>query len=134
MAVRSFESPDGISWTAWEVIPGQVSEFRSMYGSHLPTQMAGGWLCFDCGSEKRRLVPLPPDWADRTEAELWFLCRAAEPVRARSAASRRVCRRSIAPSAFLMVEDPSRGAPGRAAFVTCASAPSGAAGRARRRR
>src|SRR5688572_14009708 len=86
MAVRSFESPDGITWTAWEVIPGQVSEFRSTYGSHLPTQMAGGWLCFDCGSEKRRLVPLPSDWADRTEAELWFLCRAAEPVRARAAA------------------------------------------------
>lgn len=86
MAVRSFESPDGITWTAWEVIPGQVSEFRSTYGSHLPTQMAEGWLCFDCGSEKRRLYPLPPDWADRTEAELWFLCRAAEPVRARAAA------------------------------------------------
>lgn len=84
MAVRTFESPDGITWTAWEVIPAQVSEFRSTYGSHLPRQMAEGWLCFDCGSEKRRLYPLPPDWADRTEAELWFLCRAAEPVRARA--------------------------------------------------
>lgn len=84
MAVRTFESPDGIAWTAWEVIPGQVSEFRSTYGSHLPRQMAEGWLCFDCGSEKRRLYPLPPNWADRTEAELWFLCRAAEPVRARA--------------------------------------------------
>jgi hypothetical protein len=86
MAVRTFDSPEGITWTAWEVIPGQVSEFRSTYGSHLPRQMADGWLCFDCGSEKRRLYPLPPDWAERTEAELWFLCRAAEPVRARAAA------------------------------------------------
>ena len=83
MAVRTFESPDGITWTAWEVIPGQVSEFRSTYGSHLPRQMAEGWLCFDCGVEKRRLSPLPANWADRTEAELWFLCRAAQPVRAR---------------------------------------------------
>jgi hypothetical protein len=83
MAVRTFESPDGTAWTAWEVIPGQVSEFRSSFGSHLPRQMAEGWLCFDCGSEKRRLYPLPLDWAARTEAELWFLCRAAEPVRAR---------------------------------------------------
>ena len=48
--------------------------------------MADGWLCFDCGSEKRRLYPLPSNWAGRTEAELWFLCRAAEPVRARAAA------------------------------------------------
>lgn len=83
MAVRNFESPDGIAWTAWEVIPGQVSEFRSSFGSHLPRQMADGWLCFDCGSEKRRLYPLPPDWEARNDAELWFLCRAAEAVRAR---------------------------------------------------
>ncbi|HEX5871310.1 MAG TPA: hypothetical protein VFY65_12875 [Longimicrobium sp.] len=85
MAVRTFGGPDGIAWTAWEVIPGQVSEFRSTFGSHLPRQMADGWLCFDCGSEKRRLYPLPSNWAERTEAELWFLCRAAEPVRARNA-------------------------------------------------
>lgn len=71
---------------AWEVIPGQISEFRSTYGSHVPTRMAGGWLYFDCGSEKRRLYALPSDWADRTDAEPWFLCRAAEPVRARAAA------------------------------------------------
>jgi hypothetical protein len=84
MAVRTFESPDGITWTAWEVIPAQVSEFRSTHGSHLPAQMAEGWLCFDCGSEKRRLAPLPSDWAGRTAADLWFLCRAADPVRART--------------------------------------------------
>ena len=91
MAVRTFESPDGTAWTAWEVIPGQVSEFRSSFGSHLPRQMAEGWLCFDCGSEKRRLYPPPSDWASRTEAELWFLCRAAEPVRARAAADAAPC-------------------------------------------
>jgi hypothetical protein len=85
MAVRTFESPEGTAWTAWEVIPGQVSEFRSSFGSHLPVHMADGWLCFDCGSEKRRLYPLPTDWSRRTEAELWFLCRAAEPVRTRPA-------------------------------------------------
>ncbi|HEU4881148.1 MAG TPA: hypothetical protein VFT45_02850 [Longimicrobium sp.] len=86
MSVRTFDSPDGIGWNVWEVIPGQVSEFRSSFGSHLPRQMADGWLCFDCGSEKRRLYPPPTDWVNRTEAELWFLCRAAEPVRARAGA------------------------------------------------
>lgn len=86
MAARTFEAPDGTTWTAWAVIPGQVSEFRSTSGSHLPRQMADGWLCFDCGTEKRRLVPLPGNWAERTNAELWFLCRAAEPVRARTPA------------------------------------------------
>lgn len=87
MSVRSFESPDGIAWSVWEVIPGQVSEFRSNFGSHLPRQMAEGWLCFDCGSEKRRLYPLPPNWVNRTETELWFLCRGAEPVRPRAGAA-----------------------------------------------
>jgi hypothetical protein len=72
----------------WEVIPAQVSEFRSSRGSsHLPRDMADGWLCFDCGSEKRRLAPLPVNWHDRSDEELWFWCRAAVPVRARVAAA-----------------------------------------------
>ena len=83
MAVRTFESPDGAVWSVWEVVPGKVSEFRSSFGSHLPRDLAGGWLCFDCGTEKRRLAPLPQDWAERPEAELWSWCRAAVPVPAR---------------------------------------------------
>lgn len=85
MAVRYFESPDGTAWRVWEVIPGQVSDFRSTHGSHLPRDMADGWLCFDCGNEKRRLAPLPLNWQARPEGDLWFWCRAAVPVRARSA-------------------------------------------------
>ncbi|HEX6039243.1 hypothetical protein [Longimicrobium sp.] len=85
MAVRYFESPDGAAWRVWEVIPGQVSDFRSSYGSHLPRDMADGWLCFDCGNEKRRLAPLPLNWHERPDGDLWFWCRAAEPVRARMA-------------------------------------------------
>lgn len=84
MAVRNFESPDGTAWTAWDVVPGHVSDFHSTAGSHLPPQMADGWLCFESGREKRRLAPLPANWAERSDAELWFLCRAAEPVRPRA--------------------------------------------------
>lgn len=85
MAVRTFESPDGATWSVWEVVPGRVSEFRSAFGSHLPRDLADGWLCFDCGSEKRRLAPLPANWHERPDADLWFWCRAAVPVRARLA-------------------------------------------------
>jgi hypothetical protein len=85
MGVRSFRSPDGTAWSVWEVIPGQVSDFRSSHGSHLPRDMADGWLCFDCGDEKRRLAPLPLNWHARSDDDLWFWCRAAVPVRARAA-------------------------------------------------
>ena len=83
MAVRTFESPDGATWSVWEVIPGRVSEFRSSFGSHLPSDLADGWLCFDCGTEKRRLAPLPANWHERPDEDLRFWCRAAVPVRAR---------------------------------------------------
>lgn len=83
MSIRTFESPDGATWSVWEVIPAQVSESRSAFGSHLPRELAAGWLCFDCGKEKRRLAPLPANWHERPEEELRFWCRAAVPVRAR---------------------------------------------------
>ena len=83
MAVRTFESPDGATWSVWEVIPARVSEFRSTHGSHLPRELADGWLCFDCGTEKRRLAPLPVNWHERPDDDLRFWCRAAVPVRAR---------------------------------------------------
>lgn len=83
MAVRTFESPDGATWSVWEVIPGRVSDFRSSFGSHLPRDLADGWLCFDCGTEKRRLAPLPAHWHERPDEDLRFWLRAAVPVRAR---------------------------------------------------
>lgn len=83
MAVRTFESPDGATWSVWEVIPGRVGDVRSSAGSHLLRDLAGGWLCFDCGTEKRRLASLPTHWHERSDEDLRFWCRAAVPVRAR---------------------------------------------------
>ncbi|HYW11247.1 MAG TPA: hypothetical protein VE871_04800 [Longimicrobium sp.] len=80
MAVRTFESPDGATWSVWEVIPGRVSDFRSSVGSHLPRELAHGWLCFDCGTQKRRLAPLPANWHERTDEDFRFWLRAAVPV------------------------------------------------------
>jgi hypothetical protein len=86
MPVRTFRSPDGDLWSVWEVIPGRVSDFRSSHGSHLPPDLADGWLCFVAGEEKRRLAPLPPDWSERADTQLWLWCRAAAPVAARPSA------------------------------------------------
>jgi hypothetical protein len=41
---------------------------------------AEGWLAFQAGTVRRRLVPIPDRWEGRSEGELRALCRAAAPV------------------------------------------------------
>ncbi|HEX8317179.1 hypothetical protein [Longimicrobium sp.] len=72
MTLRTFNDPDGVSWTVWEVIPDASRSSQS-----LPELMVGGWLCFQCGDVTRRFYPLPADWAGFSESEMWLLLRAA---------------------------------------------------------
>jgi hypothetical protein len=72
MTLRTFNDPDGVSWTVWEVIPDGSRSSQS-----LPELMVGGWLCFQCGEVTRRFYPLPPDWTGFSESEMWLLLRAA---------------------------------------------------------
>lgn len=39
-----------------------------------------GWLVFESGSERRRLMPIPPGWEVRSESDLERLCGRAKPV------------------------------------------------------
>lgn len=86
MAVRSFNAPDGTSWQAWTVIPGEHAEWPAHARRHLPDTLAGGWLCFESAEEKRRLHPIPPGWENGNEGELWGFCEGANPVRRRAPA------------------------------------------------
>jgi hypothetical protein len=52
----------------------------------LRARSGDGWLCFDSGTERRRLRPIPEDWTRCNEGALVDYCRAAEPVRAPRAA------------------------------------------------
>jgi hypothetical protein len=72
MTLRTFNDPDGVAWTVWEVVPDVSRSSQS-----LPDLMVGGWLCFQCGDVTRRFYPLPPDWSGFSEAEMWLLLRAA---------------------------------------------------------
>jgi hypothetical protein len=84
MPVREFTSPDGRRWTAWNVVPGQHVTHAARSIAHLPPELEGGWLCFECSAEKRRLVPVPEGWDEMDDAGLTGLCeRAAHapPVR-----------------------------------------------------
>jgi hypothetical protein len=113
MPLRSFRTPEGAQCDVWEVtgatLPGghgtrRVRERRGQdvlryrgperrKGERrkgaasgvtlLPPEYASGWLAFQCGGEKRRLVPLPVDWESYSEerlAELWLRAR---PIEAR---------------------------------------------------
>jgi hypothetical protein len=83
MASRSFNGPDGTSWQAWDVVPGQHSDWPTHARAHLPESMTEGWLCFECEGEKRRLHPIPAAWEAGSDDDLWALCRRAEPVQRR---------------------------------------------------
>lgn len=74
MPVRSFHDDDGREWSVWSVTPSRKSDL------FLPESMAEGWLCFECGDEKRRLHPVSADWEALGEAELLALCMTAAPV------------------------------------------------------
>lgn len=109
MSYRSFTDSTGTEWEAFDVVP-QLAErrvgdrrhdrkpigFVDRRGSErraikshravMAPGLGGGWLCFESDSDKRRLSPIPPGWAQSSDAEIEDYCRLAHPVR-RSAQS-----------------------------------------------
>ncbi len=89
--LRGFKDPNGVEWRVWEVIPskaGMETSSRTQSRTSLSsTPYANGWLCFESGSEKRRLAPIPDGWELRNPAGIAELLLHATPVtsRARSA-------------------------------------------------
>lgn len=68
MALREFTDDRGERWRVWDTVPVRLEgmgEFRS------------GWLTFDNGTERRRLAPVPPGWAELPPSRLELLLRVA---------------------------------------------------------
>lgn len=105
MPYRVFHDPAGAEWTAWDVIPGSMTERRvaerrleaaTRFGAPerrhterrvqsrprylVAAALSNGWLCFESTDERRRLSPIPSDWARAPEARLVDYCRQAQPV------------------------------------------------------
>ena len=107
MSLRVFRNSAGVEWQVWSVLPGgwRDGERRRGYDRRSPDpvflhrgqerragpdrrkpsvlvspEMAGGWLVFECPSERRRLVPVPPGWDACPDAELERMCARARPV------------------------------------------------------
>jgi hypothetical protein len=104
MGYRSFRDSMGVDWDAWDVVP-QLGERRvedrrqtrqsiafrdrrrverRIVMSRRAVMASGlscGWLCFEGRVGKRRLSPIPDDWARCPDEQLEAYCRMARPVR-----------------------------------------------------
>lgn len=91
MALREFTDPSGTFWRVYDIVPverarthvpADVGKGRGR-ANLLPQEMRAGWLCFESGGEKRRLIPPEPGWEVCADVELWVLCQRAETVQER---------------------------------------------------
>jgi hypothetical protein len=111
MGYRVFTDSNGMEWQAWDVLPKaferrignrracreplaftdrRQGERRQRDGRWTPltSGLRDGWLCFDGGGTRRRLIPIPENWESCEQGELEDYCRSARPVRLSSAARR----------------------------------------------
>ena len=103
MTMRSFVDSAGHEWQVFDVVPRTEERRRQERRSRRDSTgreterrererrltvgaiarlsaTAGGWLCFERGSELRRLSPIPGDWARCPDTALEGYCRVARPA------------------------------------------------------
>jgi hypothetical protein len=63
--LRSFKDESGREWEVWEVAAAHKPARRTLLpGLAVPAPLKAGWLAFQSGRDRRRLVPVPPGWTD----------------------------------------------------------------------
>lgn len=104
MAYRTFVDKRSTYWQVWDVHPQRIerrsvdrrkqpagawtkperrkNDRRKIEQKRIVLQdgLGSGWLVFESKSEKRRLAPIPADWATATESHLRYLCESAQIV------------------------------------------------------
>jgi hypothetical protein len=86
MALREFRDAGGRAWHAWDTyptlperrrpnapaLPPEGRERRRVSSPRiaLPRDLAHGWLTFESGRERRRLVPVPERWETASDEQL----------------------------------------------------------------
>ena len=112
MSLREFTDSAGRAWRVWGTVPGTPHE-ADLFAQSARLQAAAerraaerghevvdvprrnvvspgrehGWLTFQSGDEKRRLSPIPSDWATANEGELRRWLARADVVRLSPAAA-----------------------------------------------
>ena len=82
MASRIFVDQTGRRWQVWEVFPTATAG-RGV--ATVPERLRRGWLAFEGDGLKRRLAPIPDDWAALDDAGLRDLLARATVVTPRAA-------------------------------------------------
>ena len=77
--LREFTDKNGTRWRVWDINPVLHSR-SSNPGKQSSLRVPKGWLCFEGGSERRRLSPIPLEWQQCDDAALESLCASAEIV------------------------------------------------------
>ena len=97
MAHREFADANGVRWQVWAVVPSSADRremtdrraeprakrerrTRRELRVRMDPALAKGWLVFESAHEKRRLHPIPDDWAGLADAELIALLHTATPT------------------------------------------------------
>jgi hypothetical protein len=101
MALREYTDSTGREWMVWNVAPRFPERRSGGDRRRRPGEPArperrvlsdrrrrdtepillNGWLCFESGGDRRRLTPVPPDWAQCDVRRLQLYQSLAEPAR-----------------------------------------------------
>jgi hypothetical protein len=104
-----------MTWEVWDVRPASPVLMTATQGS-APQALAHGWLCFQSGSTRKRLFPIPEGWEQLPVDELIRLWRTATPAPTRGPGAagnapppeaRSPARSALDQSAFESSRDPS---------------------------
>ena len=77
--MKTFRDSSNVNWTVFEV-RRQVTSKDDGGGSNLSGGFSDGWLCFECASQKRRLIRYPTKWRELSDSELERLLGQALPA------------------------------------------------------
>ena len=78
--LRDFTDSEGHEWRVWEVNP-LIHDRRLQAGKKRRfLRVPPSWLCFESGSDRRRLTPVPSDWQTCEATRLEYLCNQVESV------------------------------------------------------
>jgi hypothetical protein len=73
MAIRDFTDSAGVLWRIWSTLPSNPNVVSA--------DLRDGWLTFDSGSSRRRLVPIPAGWEDLPDSRIELLIKVATSIR-----------------------------------------------------